>query len=74
VRELRLTRTETMRARARGSTWLSGKQGGREGGARVERDEISHYSRLNGVNQGLVEFRRGIGGSPGSLMSGEDES
>jgi len=43
-------------------------------GARAEGDEISHYSRLNGVNQGLVEFRRGIGGSPGSLMSGEDES
>lgn len=32
-------------------------------------DEISHYSRLNGVNQGLVEFQRGIGGSLGSLMS-----
>lgn len=29
---------------------------------------ISHYSRLNGVNQDLVEFRRGIDGALGSLM------
>ena len=34
---------------------------------------ISHYSRLNGVNQDLVEFRRGIGGALGSLMPREDE-
>jgi len=42
------------------STWLSG-------------DEISHYSRLNGVNQGLVEFRRGIGGSLSDRWCREDE-